>query len=338
MAAQADPGMKLVHVTDAEPGIRRVRRGRGFGYVLPDGSPVRDAAAMQRIRSLAVPPAYEDVWISADPDGHLQATGRDARGRKQYRYHPAFRALQEGQKFDHIIAFAHALPAIRRKVDADMRRRGLPREKVLATVVRLLEITMIRIGNEDYARANKSYGLTTLSGRHVEIEGGSLRFSFTGKGGKKWRLKLSDRRIARIVRQIQELPGQRLFQYLDGNGDTHDLSSGDVNDYLSGLAGFRVTAKDFRTWTGTVLAALVLAACDPVTSQTAARRSLKSAIAKVANQLGNTVAVCRKSYVHPEVVDCYLASELVLERGHRSPAGLNPEERMVLKFLESRAG
>jgi DNA topoisomerase-1 len=333
----------LSYVSDECPGIRRKKSGRGFTYLHPDGAGVTDPRVLGRIRSLAVPPAWTDVWICPFADGHIQATGRDARGRKQYRYHPLFRELRESTKFEHMVAFAEALPVIRAKVREHMALHGLPREKVLATVVRLLETTLIRVGNDDYARENKSYGLTTLKNRHVKINGSEVRFRFTGKGGKQWSLQVKDRRIAKVVKACQELPGQELLQYVDGNDELQDVTSGDVNAYLKEITGSDITAKDFRTWAGTLLAALALHELKEFDSAAQAKRNVRSAIERVAARLGNTVAICRKCYVHPEVLDAYLDRNLVLEIRSRVEKelredieGLQPEEAAVLALLQSR--
>ena len=333
----------LVYVNDDQPGFSRKRHKDGFSYHKPDGKKLTDPKTLDRIRKLAVPPAYNDVWICRSPNGHMQATGRDAKGRKQYRYHAKFRELREETKYGHMLEFAAALPEIRARIGQDMKLRGLPREKVLATIVHLLEITMIRVGNEDYAKQNKSYGLTTLNNRHVAVEGAELKFAFKGKSGKEWRLKIRDRRVARIVKAIQELPGQHLFQYLDENGARHDITSGDVNLYLKQLTGRNITAKDFRTWTGTVLAAMALTEFERFSSQTAAKRNVRDAIEKVAARLGNTATICRKCYVHPEVLKSYLAEELVLELRQEVEhelttelSVLRPEEAVVLAFLQRR--
>lgn len=331
----------LVYVSDTEPGIRRRRAGKGFSYRSPDGKPVKDKDTLARIRSLAIPPAYTDVWICADPDGHIQATGRDARGRKQYRYHPRFREVRDSTKYERMLDFAAALPALRARVDEDMRRRGMPREKVLATVVHLLETTMIRVGNADYVKQNKSHGLTTLNDRHVRIEGSEVRFRFKGKSGKEWNLGIRDRRVARIVKASQDLPGQHLFQYLDEDGERRTVTSGDVNAYLREISGADITAKDFRTWTGTVLAAMALAEYEKADSAAAAKRNVREAIEQVSARLGNTPTICRKCYVHPQVIDSYLSDDLALEIGEEiaeeleEPA-LRPEERKVLDFLRQR--
>lgn len=333
----------LSYVSDETPGITRRKAGRGWSYRDPEGRILKDRDTIERIDKLAIPPAYTAVWICPDPNGHLQATGRDARGRKQYRYHARFREVRDGTKYEHMITFAQSLPTIRRAVAEHMAMRGLPREKVLATVVHLLETTMIRVGNADYAKQNKSYGLTTLANRHVRIEGTELRFRFKGKSGKEWNLKIRDRRVARIVRQSQELPGQQLFQYIDEDGERKGVTSGDVNEYLKTIAGTAITAKDFRTWTGTVLAALALAELERFDSEAAAKRNVRTAIEQVAARLGNTPTVCRKCYVHPEIIDSYLADALVLEvkqEVERELAedveGLRPEEALVLAFLQQR--
>lgn len=331
----------LIYVNDDLPGITRRRSGKGFSYRGPDGRTITDASERKRLAALGIAPAYEDVWICPDPRGHIQATGRDAKGRKQYRYHPDFRALRDSAKYDHMLEFAHALPQIRERVDADMSRRGLPAQKVLATVVHLLENTMIRVGNADYARQNKSHGLTTLQDRHVRVEGNQVRFRFKGKSGKEWNLGLRDRRVARIVRAAQDIPGQHLFQYLDDDGNRQKVTSTEVNDYLRDISGQNVTAKDFRTWTGTVLAALALMDYERFDSVAAAKRNVRDAIETVAARLGNTPTICRKCYVHPLVIDAYLADELKLDlhdeiEDNLQQPGLRPEERQVLEFLKKR--
>src|SRR3954451_19511986 len=276
----------LHYSTDTKPGIRRVRRGRAFQFVRPNGRPVTDRADLARIRALVIPPAWTNVWISPDPRGHLQATGRDARGRKQYRYHARWREVRDETKYGRLIAFGRALPAIRRRAESDLRRAGLPREKVLATVVRLLEVTLIRVGNDEYARTNKSYGLTTMKDRHVEAEGAELRFRFRGKSGKHHEVRLKDRQLARLVKQMQDLPGQELFQYVDEGGVRRDVTSGDVNEYLREVAGGEFTAKDFRTWSATVLAAWALGELEAFDTQAAAKRNVTRAIERVATRLG----------------------------------------------------
>jgi len=333
----------LTHVSDEEPGIRRRRAGKGFSYRWPDKAPVTEEDTLARIARLAIPPAYRDVWICADPDGHLQATGRDARGRKQYRYHPRWTELREGTKFGRMLEFCRALPGLRETVDADLGRRGLPREKVLAAVVRLLETTLIRVGNESYARENRSYGLTTLRDGHTEIDGSEVRFSFKGKSGKAWNVSLRDRRLARVVRACRDVPGDELFQYLDRDGDRHTVTSGDVNAYLRAATGEDFTAKDFRTWAGTVLAAMALTEFESFDSAAAAKRNVTRAIEQVAARLGNTPAVCRKSYVHPEILGAYLEGNLLTALKTEVEAelrdqlpGLDAEEVAVLAFLRER--
>ncbi|WP_270937051.1 DNA topoisomerase IB [Falsiroseomonas oryzae] len=333
----------LRYVSDEAPGLTRRRVGKGFSYRLPRGGTVRDAATLKRIRTLAVPPAWTEVWICPHADGHIQATGRDEKGRKQYRYHPRWREVRDATKYGHLLEFARALPAIRARIAADMALPGLPREKVLATVVHLLETTLIRVGNDDYAKSNGSYGLTTLQNRHVKVEGGTLRFAFKGKSGRTWRLGLQDRRVSRIVRQCQDLPGQELFQYLDEAGETRDVTSADVNAYLREVTGNDITAKDFRTWAGTVLAALALRECERVDSQAAAKRNIREAIERVAARLGNTPTICRKCYVHPAVLDSYLDGALAAEIEQEAAAELRdqlgalpPEEAAVLALLLAR--
>jgi DNA topoisomerase-1 len=333
----------LVYVSDEDKGIRREREGEGFAYYRPGGDALRDEAALERIRKLAIPPAWTEVWICPKANGHLQATGRDARGRKQYKYHPQFRELRESTKYEHMLEFARALPAIRAKLAEHMALRGLPREKVLATVVHLLETTLIRIGNDDYARDNKSYGLTTLRNPHVKVEGAELRFQFKGKSGKSWRLQVKDRRIAKIVRACQDLPGQRLFQYQDESGEVREVTSADVNAYLKEVTGSDITAKDFRTWAGTVMAALALQEFEAFDTQATQKKNLKAAIERVASRLGNTPTICRKCYIHPEVLNAYVEGNLLLEVKERveeelrdNLARLKPEEAAVLAMLEAR--
>jgi DNA topoisomerase I len=335
-AQQAAERAGLRYVSDEEPGITRKRKGKVFIYLDARGKQVRNETTLERIRKLAIPPAYEDVWICADAEGHIQATGRDARGRKQYRYHPRWSEVRDAKKYERMIAFGSMLPRLRKRIDAHMRRTGLGRRKVLATIVHLLDTTLIRIGNADYARANESYGLTTLRNRHVAATASELRFEFKGKSGKMWRLKVRDRRIARIVRQIQELPGQQLFQYIDRSGAMRGVTSSDVNDYLREIADEPISAKDFRTWAGTVLAAMELGECEAFTSATAAKKNVREAIARVAARLGNTPTICRKCYVHPLVLDTYVAGELRerMRRTGRAPVGLEPEEAAVLAFLK----
>lgn len=333
----------LTYVSDEMPGIRRRRSGTGFSYRDPKGRLIKDERMLKRIRALAIPPAYADVWICPDPNGHIQATGRDARGRKQYRYHPRWREVRDSNKYEHVLDFARGLPALRAKIDEDMSRRGLPREKVLATVVHLLETTLIRVGNEDYARHNDSYGLTTLRDRHVQVNGGALRFHFNGKSGKTWNLQIRDRRVAKIVRSCQELPGQDLFRYRGEDGELHSVTSADVNDYLRETTGKDVTAKDFRTWAGTVLTAMALREFEAFETAAKAKKNMRSAIERVAARLGNTPTICRKCYVHPEILNAYVEGTLLQEIRQdvetelcKRAAGLKPEEAVVLALLQRR--
>ena len=341
-AIAAADAANLHYVSDDGPGIRRKRTKTGFSYVAADGRPLRDGKALQRIRSLAIPPAYEDVWICPDPEGHIQATGRDARGRKQYRYHPRWREVRDANKYEEMIEFGRLLPQLRARVAADMARQGLCREKVLATVVELLQATLIRVGNADYVRNNKSYGLTTLRNRHVAISGSTLQFEFKGKSGKVWKLKVQDRRIARVVAACHDLPGQDLFQYVGEDGERHKVSSADVNAYLREISGRDITSKHFRTWAATVLAAVALADVDAAESAAAGKRNIKAAIEKVAGRLGNTPTICRKCYVHPEILSAYLDGDRLagLEECQTvevaAPSDFEPAETAVLELLRRR--
>ena len=334
---------QLTYVSDSEPGIRRKGSPRRFYYVGPDGRHLKEGKTVRRIRALAIPPAWTDVWISPDPNGHIQATGRDQRGRKQYRYHPDWAAERDGEKYSSLIEFAEALPGLRERIDADLRRRGLPQERVVASVVWLLDNTMIRIGNAAYARDNRSFGLTTLRDRHVAIAGSSLRFAFKGKSGKEWRLRLTDRRIARVVRGAQDLPGQKLFQYLDEDGRRRPVRSEDVNRYIREAAGNGFSAKHFRTWGGTIHAASLLAQTERPDSKTAQKRALNGVIDKVAERLGNTRSVCRQCYIHPAVLEAWLDGDLLegmrrANKGRRRIGGLDDEEALVLRWLKAHAG
>jgi len=336
-AAQAG----LVYTSDAEPGLRRVRKGRGFEYLDPRGRRITDPPTLERIRSLAIPPAWTNVWICTSPRGHVQATGRDARKRKQYRYHARWRAIRDADKFSRLVGFARALPKVRRRVARDLRLPDLPREKVIATIVRLLETTYARIGNEEYARQNRSYGLTTLRDRHVRVRGSTVRFLFKGKSGLDVELGLTDPRVARVVKRCEELPGQRLFQYLDAAGEVRQVDSNDVNDYLREATGEDYTAKDFRTWAATVLAACELRAAARFESDTEAKHNVVGAIDVVAERLGHTRSVCRKSYVHPAVVETYLEGdfETALRQAmvYRANRTLRADELAVVALLERKA-
>jgi DNA topoisomerase-1 len=341
--AAAATAAGLVYATDRGPGIERRRAGTGFSYRGPDGKTIKDREEIERIKALALPPAYTDVWINPNPRGHIQATGRDDQGRKQYRYHPRWREVRDETKYSRMIAFGQALPGIRARLDADLSRPGLPREKVLATVVRLLETTLVRVGNVEYAQTNKSFGLTTLRTRHVDIDGATLLFSFLGKSGIRHRIHVRDRRLAAIVRRIQELPGQLLFQYEDEAGDEQPIDSGDVNDYLREISGQEFTTKDFRTWAGTVLAATALQELTAVDPAADAKQNVVRAVERVATRLGNTRAVCRKCYIHPDVLDGYLDGTLLDTLRQKIDAELaadlpelEPEEAAVLAFLRSR--
>lgn len=351
VAAAADPVVAarvagLRHVNDASPGFRRVGSGDSVSYRDLAGRRLRDSAHLARIRSLAIPPAWTDVWICPHPDGHLQATGRDARGRKQYRYHPRWALVRDETKYDRMIAFGKALPRVRARVEAALARPGLDREKVIATIVRLLEVTLIRVGNEEYARQNDSYGLTTLRNHHVKVTGDRVHFGFRGKSGVRHAIDVRDARLARVVKRCRELPGYELFTYQDDDGTARSVGSADVNAWLQEVTGDAFTAKDYRTWAGTVLAARALCAAGECASEAEATRAVSAAIASVAARLGNTPAVCRKCYVHPAVIEAFRSGELVnalckrLRGGDEAPAGddaLAVDERAVLAFIESRA-
>jgi len=336
--AAAAKAAGLRYVSDAMPGIKRRHRGSGFVYVDAKGAEVHDDATLARIRSLAVPPAYHDVWICPLPNGHIQATGRDDRGRKQYRYHPRWREVRDETKYERMLEFAQVLPTIRKRVASDMRARTPTREKILATVVRLLETTTIRVGNDEYARTNHSFGLTTLRNGHAKVRGAVVTFSFRGKSGIKHAIDLRDEALAKVIRQCQDLPGQQLFEYVDELGATHAIDSNDVNEYLREISGGDFTAKDFRTWVGTVQCALVLSESEAVSTQAERKARLKEAINVVAGRLGNTPAVCRKCYVHPEVLAAYIEEGTIgtIAAGKRA-AGLLAEERFVVSFLKQRA-
>ncbi|HVV43819.1 MAG TPA: hypothetical protein VHC72_01400 [Bryobacteraceae bacterium] len=331
----------LKYVLDRAPGITRVRHGKGFAYFDPAGARLRDKEEIRRIRSLVIPPAWERVWICPDASGHLQAIGYDARGRKRYRYHPEYRNIRNQTKFDRIAEIAEALAATRRSVREHIALSGMPREKVLAAVIRLLDVTGIRIGNEESATENKTFGLTTLRNRHVEIEGATVRFRFTGKSGIQHEMEITDRRLARIVRQCHDLPGHQLFEYIDESGELRGVSSTDVNDYLRDVSGRSLTAKDFRTWAGTVECAVALREIGEFSSVTEGKRNVVEAIRTAAARLGNRVATCRAYYVHPAVPDAYLAGDLlpvmsrVLNAG-TAPEFLSREEQAVLEIVRGR--
>ncbi len=342
-ARQSARRVGLRYVSDAQPGIYRERAGARFRYRDARGRLIRDPDVVRRIRALVIPPAWTDVWICADPDGHVQVTARDARGRKQYRYHPLWRKVRDENKYEHLISFGEALPSIRRQVARDLALPGLPRQKILATIVRLLETTMMRVGNEEYVRSNGSFGLTTLRDKHVRIEGQRLAFRFRGKSGVQHSVELNDRRLARIVARCRELPGYELFQYLDEEGNRRAIDSQDVNEYLRRVSGRDYTAKDFRTWTGTLLAALALREFEKFDSHAQAKRNLVRAIESVAARLGNTPSICRKCYIHPAIMESYLEGSMLEGLERRAEQGLtedlpdlNAEEAAVLALLQQR--
>jgi DNA topoisomerase-1 len=319
-------------------GIRRLRSGRGFRYVTADRAPVRDRETLERIRSLAIPPAWKEVWISPFADGHIQATGRDARGRKQYRYHPRWCEVRDESKYGRLISFGEALPSLRARVTRDLALPGMPREKVLAAVIRLLDATYQRIGNPEYARRNGSYGLTTLRNRHAAVKGSAVRLQFRGKGGKMVEVDLDDHRVAAVVRRSKDLPGYQLFCYVGDDGGVHDVGSGDVNQYLREISGDEFTAKDFRTWAGTLLAAGALRGARERSARKTLERNVVTAIKEVAESLGNTPAVCRKHYVHPAVVASYLEGTLeraFTRRTREARTGLRAEEVALMRFLRN---
>lgn len=329
----------LRYVSDATRGFSRRRAGSGFVYTDLDGSPLRDINQVRRIRALAIPPAWTEVWICPRPDGHLQATGRDSKRRKQYRYHTRWRQVRDETKYNRMIAFGEALPAIRRRVRRDLALAGLPRDRVLGTVVQLLDKALIRVGNESYARENGSFGLTTLRNRHVSIKGSTLRFQFKGKSGRQHSVDIDDRRLAKIVKQCQDLPGYELFQYEDENGEYQSIGSADVNDYLRAISGSDFSAKDFRTWAGTVVAAIALEELGLPESEAEVKNNVAAAIERAADRLGNTPAVCRKCYIHPELFDAYVEGSLKPRNGSR-PARiplLSADEASLLSFLKRRA-
>jgi DNA topoisomerase-1 len=334
-------GLRYVH--DGQPGYVRKARGKQFRYLDSEGQAVTDGDTLARIKSLVIPPAWTDVWICKQPLGHLQATGRDARGRKQYRYHPRWRSHRDDAKYERMLNFGKALPSVRLAVDEALRQPGLPREKVLATIVYLLEATMMRIGNEEYARENKSFGLTTLRDRHVRLDGSKVQFRFRGKSGVHHAVEVQDRRLANIIRRVRDLPGQELFQYEDDDGNPHAIDSADVNDYLHAITGADYTAKDFRTWAGTVLAAVALLEYEKYDSEAQAKKNVVQAIESVAKKLGNTPTICRKCYVHPAVIESYLDGTMLTALRRRAQQelkedlhALRPEEAAVLALLQQR--
>ncbi len=333
----------LRYVADTGPGITRKRTGYGMQYIGRDGKAVRDPEVLRRIKALAIPPAWRNVWICVEANGHIQATGRDDKGRKQYRYHTRWREVRDETKYDRMITFAKVLPKIRARTDEDLALPGLPRRKILATVVRLLETTLIRVGNEEYARQNESFGLTTMRDRHVDVNGSTVTFEFRGKSGIQHAVDVTDRRLAKIVKQSQDLPGYELFQYLDENGERRSIESADVNEYLREIAGEEFTAKDFRTWAGTVLAARALQEFEAFDSHAQAKRNVVQAIESVAKRLGNTKAVCKKCYIHPAVINTYLDGSLLQTLRRRvknamtnSLGELRPEEAAVMALLQQR--
>ncbi|NUU02503.1 DNA topoisomerase IB [Herbaspirillum robiniae] len=333
----------LRYMSDDMPGISRRRHGKGFAYHDAKGRLIDDKEEIARLHALAIPPAWEEVWISPSANGHILATGRDARGRKQYRYHPHWRLVRDDAKYERIISFAQALPAIRRAVHEDLHRPGLHRQKVVASIVHLLQATLMRVGNDEYARENKSFGLTTLRNRHVRIDGSDVMFRFRGKSGVQHEIKLHDPYVVRLIRKMRDLPGQELFQYVDDDGQAHSIDSGDVNAYLREVSGEDFSAKDFRTWAGTVLATLALQAFESVDSQAQAKKNVVRAIENVAKKLGNTPSICRKCYVHPAIVESYLEgsfAELLEERVQTELVeelhALTPEEAAVLALLQQR--
>jgi DNA topoisomerase-1 len=343
-AAASAKAASLRYVSDTAPGLLRRGTARGFTYITQSGKVIRDVAELKRIKSLAIPPAWTDVWICPFEDGHLQATGRDARGRKQHRYHPRWREIRDATKYDRMISFAAVLPRIREQVQRDLERAGLPREKVLATVVRLLEVTAIRVGNEEYARSNGSFGLATLKNRHVDISGPKIQFQFRGKSGVQHAIGLEDKRLAKIIKQCQDLPGYELFQYIGDDGEQYAIDANDVNEYLKQIAGEEFTTKDFRTWNGTLLAACALKVTPRSSDSTKAqlKRDIVQAVDAVAKRLGNTKAVCRKCYIHPAVINAYeegsLSRSLRLRISRRDgDHGLSADEAALAAFLSRQA-
>lgn len=334
----------LSYVSTDSRGITRKRKGKGFVYLNAHGKPIRDSETLARIASLVIPPAWEKVWICPLPRGHIQAVGWDARGRKQYRYHEQFRAVRDEAKYERMLAFVKALPKIRRRVNADLKKPGMPKDKVLAAIVRLLETTLIRVGNEEYAHENKSYGLTTIHNNHAKVRGSTIHFNFRGKSGVEHAIDLQDPRIAKIVRRCQDLPGEELFGFVGEKGQAHDIKSDDVNAYLHQITGQEFTAKDFRTWAGTVLAARALQEFEQVDSQARRKKNVVKAVEAVAERLGNTKAVCRKCYIHPHIIESYMDGTLIKQLQHRALQmlkplrHLHPEEAAVLVLLTRTLG
>ncbi|MGI4806790.1 MAG: DNA topoisomerase IB [Janthinobacterium lividum] len=344
-AVAAARAAKLRYVSDRKPGISRVKTDHGFDFYNPDGSKIVDEEVITRLRKLAIPPAYTNVWICHDPRGHLQAVGRDARGRKQYRYHANWRIVRDEAKYGKMLVFGEVLPKIREQVQRDLRLHGLPKRKVLAAIVALLEKTMMRVGNEEYAQQNKSYGLTTLRDRHIKVKGGHVEFDFRGKHGIDHHIDLDDRRLARIVERCRDIPGQDLFQFLDHDGERHGIGSEDVNHYLHEISGEAITAKDFRTWAATNLAASALAELEKFDSDAAAKKEVVKAVESVAKRLGNTPAICRKCYIHPAIFEGYLDGSLAEGLKQRADdlldhpsAGLTAQEIALTAFLSRRLG
>jgi DNA topoisomerase-1 len=334
---------QLRYVDDSAPGITRHKAPNGFDYRLPDGALVRDIDTLKRIRSLAIPPAWTNVWICLHSNGHLQATGRDARGRKQYRYHPRWRGVRDEAKYSKLLIFTHVLPQLRARVEEDLKRPGLQRERVLAAIIRLIELTFFRIGNSEYAKANKSFGLTTLRDRHVAIEGSRIHISFRGKSGKHHETDINDRRLARIVKDCRDLPGYELFQYVDDDGERHTVGSAEVNEYLREITGEEITAKDFRTWAGTQLAAEALREFEGVGCEAERKRAVVRAVEKVAKHLGNTPTICRRCYIHPAVLEGYLDGTMLQALAENTRMylaenidGMSAEEAAVTAFLRLR--
>ncbi|MGC3970293.1 MAG: hypothetical protein QM775_24070 [Pirellulales bacterium] len=339
LAMAAAKSVSLTYSSDADPGYQRLRRGRGFYYIDPEGRVVRKPVLLNRFRELVLPPAWRDVWICLSANGHLQATGHDARGRKQYRYHERWRQVRDETKYDRLVDFAAVLPKLRRRIRRDLRTRGMPRERVLATVVALLESTLIRVGNDEYARENRSFGLTTFEDRHAKVRGDVVRFQFRGKSGKVHDVELKHPRVAQMVRQCQALPGRHLFEYRDDAGKVHRVTSSDVNEYLKEVTGQEFTAKDFRTWAGTLLALEILAGAERPRRATAIPKQIVETVRSVAERLGNTPAVCRKSYIHPAVFEAYASGKLPAWKVARrarlgASASLSSAEQQLLRFLK----